>query len=129
MVKYVLNSNIALRSWWLVPHAYYVKGIREAAGLKAEEFAFLSACVCSESKYYYTFGAGIPILEFLLLMLSNMGDKLKNLKYFTIYSLFPGDKIVSGGDGYLPNLLAMAGIAIVLYVAGILWFRKRDFSV
>lgn len=44
MVKYVLNSNIALRSWWLVPHAYYVKGIREAAGLKAEEFAFLSAC-------------------------------------------------------------------------------------
>ena len=91
--------------------------------------AFLSACVCSESKYYYTFGAGIPILEFLLLMLSNMGDKLKNLKYFTIYSLFPGDKIVSGGDGYLPNLLAMAGIAIVLYVAGILWFRKRDLSV
>ena len=58
-----------------------------------------------------------------------MGDKLENLKYLTIYSLFPGDKIVSGGDGYLPSLLAMAGIAIVLYAAGILWFQKRDLSV
>ena len=43
-MKYVLSPNIALRSWWLVPCAYYTRGARDATGLKPEEFAFLSAC-------------------------------------------------------------------------------------
>ncbi len=41
---YTLNENIALRSWNLVPYAYYIKGERNAKGLKKEEFEFLSSC-------------------------------------------------------------------------------------
>lgn len=43
-MRYILNPNIALRSWRLVPFAYYIKGERNASGLKAEEFEFLSRC-------------------------------------------------------------------------------------
>lgn len=43
-MRYILNPHIALRSWQLVPYAYYIKGERNAKGLKAEEFAFLSSC-------------------------------------------------------------------------------------
>ena len=43
-MRYILNPYIALRSWMLVPYAYYIKGERNAAGLKKEEFEFLSAC-------------------------------------------------------------------------------------
>ena len=43
-MRYILNPNIALRSWQLVPYAFYVKGERNARGLKKEEFDFLSAC-------------------------------------------------------------------------------------
>lgn len=43
-MQYILNPNIALRSWRLVPFAYYIKGERNAQGLKKEEFEFLSAC-------------------------------------------------------------------------------------
>lgn len=43
-MRYILNPNIALRSWRLVPYAYYVKELRDAGGLTADEFAFLSAC-------------------------------------------------------------------------------------
>ena len=43
-MRYILSNHIALRSWQLVPYAYYVKGERNAKGLKAEEFAFLSSC-------------------------------------------------------------------------------------
>ena len=43
-MRYILNPNIALRSWRLVPYAYYIKGERNAAGLKKEKFEFLSAC-------------------------------------------------------------------------------------
>ncbi len=41
---YILNPNIALRSWWRVPYAYYIKGNRNAVGLKKEEFELLSLC-------------------------------------------------------------------------------------
>lgn len=44
MSRYILNPNIALRSWRLVPHAYYIKGVRDARGLKKEEFEFLLKC-------------------------------------------------------------------------------------
>ena len=40
----ILNPNVALRSWWLVPYAYYVKGNRNAIGLKKEEYEMLSLC-------------------------------------------------------------------------------------
>ena len=41
---YILNSNIALRSWWRVPYAYYHKGIRDAQKLTKEEFELLLQC-------------------------------------------------------------------------------------
>lgn len=35
---------IALRSWWRVPHAYYVEGVRDAKKLTKEEYDLLSLC-------------------------------------------------------------------------------------
>ena len=40
-MTYILSSNIALRSWRLVPYAYYIKGFRNARGLKKEEYELL----------------------------------------------------------------------------------------
>lgn len=44
MGKYILTENIALRSWWLVPFAYYKKGKRNARGLTADEYILLCRC-------------------------------------------------------------------------------------
>lgn len=41
---YILNSNIALRSWIMAPYAYYIKGQRDAVGLTQEEFLLLLRC-------------------------------------------------------------------------------------
>ena len=41
-MKYILNENIALRSWHLAPYAYYVRHMRNAAGLTKAEYEFLS---------------------------------------------------------------------------------------
>lgn len=43
-MRYILNPNIALRSWRLVPYAYYIKGVHDARGLKKDEFEFLLKC-------------------------------------------------------------------------------------
>lgn len=40
----LMNENVALRSWRLVPYAYYRKHQRNAGGLKKEEFELLSLC-------------------------------------------------------------------------------------
>lgn len=91
--------------------------------------AFLAACICSEAKNYYALGAGLPILFFLMQMLSNMGDKLENLKYMTVYTLPPTAEIVTGESGIWGQNVIMAVVAIVLFGSGIWWFCRRDLSL
>ena len=43
-MRYILDSQIALRSWQQVPYAYYRKGSPCAKGLKKEEFELLRSC-------------------------------------------------------------------------------------
>lgn len=48
-MSYILNEMIALRSWWRVPYACYVKGVQNAQKLTKEEFELMSRCDgCSE---------------------------------------------------------------------------------
>lgn len=42
--KYILNPNVALRSWQNVPYAYYVKNEKKAKGLTKDEFEILCKC-------------------------------------------------------------------------------------
>lgn len=91
--------------------------------------AFTVACIASESRQYYTVGGGIPLVFLLLQMLSNMGEKMENLKYATIYTLFPAEKIIQGAGGCLIPNLSMAVIALVFFGISILWFRQRDLAL
>lgn len=43
-MRYILNPDIALRSWRLVPYAYYVRSDPYAKGLKKDEFEILLKC-------------------------------------------------------------------------------------
>lgn len=43
-MRYILNTDIALRSWRLVPYAYYRKGEPFAKGLNKPEFELLLQC-------------------------------------------------------------------------------------
>lgn len=43
-MKYVVSDKVALRSWRLVPHAYYVYGYEYAQKLNPEAFDVLSRC-------------------------------------------------------------------------------------
>lgn len=89
--------------------------------------AFLAACFFQESKYFYTFGAGIPLLFFLLQMISNMGGKLEKVKYFTLYTLLPAEKIISGEGSCFMEHMILVCMAAVLFGIGVLYFKKKDF--
>lgn len=44
MRYYILNRDVALRSWRRVPYGYYIRGQREAKGLQKEEYELLCQC-------------------------------------------------------------------------------------
>jgi len=43
-MKYILNDNVALRSWWFYPYAYYFRYYNQAKRLTRAEFELLEHC-------------------------------------------------------------------------------------
>jgi len=89
---------------------------------------FFASCISNDTKRSFTIGAGLPVAFFLIQMLANMGGKLENLKYFTIFTLFNTNDILAGKSVVVPILTLLAG-AIVLYGIGMYIFSKRDLPV
>jgi ABC-2 type transport system permease protein len=89
---------------------------------------FFASCISNDTKRSFTIGAGIPVVFFLIQMLANLGGKLANLKYFTMFTFFNPTDIIAGKSIVLPVLILVA-VAIVLYGAGIFIFSKRDLPV
>lgn len=89
---------------------------------------FFASCISNDTKRSVTIGAGIPVAFFLIQMLGNMGGKLENLKYFTIFTFFNTNDIIAGKSVVFP-ILILAAVAIVLYGIGIFIFSKRDLPV
>lgn len=90
---------------------------------------FFAACIFDDSKYYYFVGAGVPVLFFFFNMMGNMGEDLEFLKYATIYSLLPADKLIAGNSEAVLPCVCLFFICVVLSVAGGICFTKRDLSL
>lgn len=87
---------------------------------------FLASCCVSDSKSFYLIGAGVPVLFFLIQMVSNMGEKLEKLKYATIYSLLPIEEILKENAVFPVQNIVLLVIAAVLFLLGAWRFRRRD---
>ena len=100
-----------------------------ALHLAISGIAFLASCIFNETKNSYLFGVGIPIVFFLIKMLANMGKELQNLKYATIFTLLPTDKIALGDTDVLLPISILLVIAIGLYATGAYIFTKKDLPI
>lgn len=91
---------------------------------------FLAACIFHEARLFYLFGAGIPVIFYLLQMLGNMGGDLENLKYGSIFTLFPGKEIVAGDFTFASGAITstiILGVLILLFSSiGFFYFKKKD---
>jgi ABC-2 type transport system permease protein len=90
---------------------------------------FLASCLFSEGKYSIGFGAGIPALMFVLQMLANTGGNAENAKYFTFFSLFNPDGLLTGETSAIAGILLLLAGAIVLFTASIAIFCKKDLHI
>jgi ABC-2 type transport system permease protein len=89
-------------------------------------YCFFVSCSSKDLRTSYAYSTGIPILFYLIQALSNMGGSLEKLKYFTIYSLFAPEKLMTQDSSSLWMLGALFLIGLLCYMLAIRVFVKRD---
>lgn len=94
--------------------------------LAVSGICFLSSCIFNEGKIATAVGAGIPVVFFLIQMLVNMGDKLENLKYTTIFTFFQPTGLLEGTNEAYIGIAVLAILGLALYSIGITVFCKRN---
>ncbi|MCH7322673.1 ABC transporter permease [Solibacillus sp. MA9] len=87
--------------------------------------SFFFSSYCNLTKNSLAFGAGIPIAFFLFQLISSVDDSLDVLSYFTINALFDTTAILEG-ENYWWKLGLLLGIGIVLYIASLEVFKRKD---
>lgn len=86
---------------------------------------FFSSCLFNDARNSLMVGAGLPVFFLVIQMISNVDEKLKFLKYFTLFTLFDPEKIIQGGM-FLPQFVALFVISVVMYGLAIYVFNKKD---
>ncbi|RXI96636.1 hypothetical protein DS745_23335 [Anaerobacillus alkaliphilus] len=86
---------------------------------------FFASCLFNRSSQSLALGAGLTLFFFAMNMLSGMNDSLEILKNVTIITLYDSNAIIQSGS-YGPQLIILVGLTLVLYLAGILVFKRKD---
>lgn len=87
--------------------------------------SFFFSSYCNLTKNSLAFGAGIPIAFFLFQLLGTVDESLNVLNYFTINALFDTTAILDG-ENYWWKLIILLGIGIILYIASLEVFKRKD---
>lgn len=92
--------------------------------------SFLASCIFSDAKLSLAFGAGIPILLFVMKMLSEISEKVEVLRYLTVYTLIDINRIIGGDSTYvLIASLILLGIVAIFYSLAITIFNKKSLVI
>lgn len=86
---------------------------------------FFASCLFNDTKNSLMVGAGLPVAFLVIQMISGVGEKVRFLRYFTLFTLFDADKIIKGGT-FIPQFIALLIISVIMYVSGIYVFNKKD---
>lgn len=86
--------------------------------------SFFFSCLFNDSKMSLGFGAGIPISFILMYMLGGASKDAGMLKSISIYGLYDPVELTRGAAMWETNLFYI-GVIVVLFVAGVLVFRKK----
>jgi hypothetical protein len=83
------------------------------------------SCLANESKYSIAFGAGIPVVLFLMNVFSGVSERLGWMGRVSDYGLFEANNILSGSFDFLPVCSVYVFGAAALYAAGFLFSARK----
>lgn len=90
---------------------------------------FFASCLFNETKHSIAVGAGIPALMYILQALSNTGGNAENVKYFTFFTLFNPNGLISGETSAITGTIILFAGAMALFVAAIEVFARKDLHI
>lgn len=92
--------------------------------------SFLASCIFNDNKLALTVGVGLPVFLFVAKMLSEISDKVENIKYLSIYTIIDIDKIIAGDSTYvIISSLILLGVSSLLFGASIYIFNKKSLVI
>jgi len=94
--------------------------------LSISAICFFFSCLFDDTKHSLALGGGLPVGFFVINMLSGVGNRYEWLRHLTLFSLYEPGRILSGGQPLVLTYAVLAGIAALLYGAGIYPFHHRD---
>lgn len=90
---------------------------------------FFFSCVFNDTRLSLFFGAGIPILFFLLSIFGGVSENAAFLKNYSLYSLFNGLAIVTGEANVGLISLEFAAIIFLLFAGGLAVFQFKRLPI
>lgn len=90
---------------------------------------FLPSCVFNESKMSLGCATAVVVYSILIQMISQVGDKLENLKYATPITLFNVDGLIAAEPEAYLTCGIMYAAGIVLMAAGAAWFNRKNLPI
>lgn len=91
--------------------------------------SFCASCVFNDTKRSNGVSSGLSIAFILIQMLSNVGDKLKDLRYFTPLTLFNTDGILAGEAGATVSYMILYIAGLIFLTIGVTAFSRRDLHI
>lgn len=96
--------------------------------LAVSGIVFLSSSIFNKSSSAMGLGAGLPLLFYVLSLVSTLDDSFEFLKYFSLNTLFDTTNIVAGSN-YVLQFIAMFAISVITYTASVIYFKKKDLPI
>lgn len=86
---------------------------------------FFASCVFNFSSKSLMLGAGLSVFFFAINLLVNMSSDLEFLKVVSLFELFDASAIIAGEE-FLLQWITLFGIGALLYIGGMLFFKRKD---
>ena len=93
--------------------------------LALSSITFFASTVFNRTGMALAIGGGITFMFFIITMVQQLMDTAENLEYLTITTLFDTSAIRAGGE-FIWGLVALGGIALILYSISNIVFTKKD---
>ncbi|MBS3949717.1 MAG: ABC transporter permease [Peptococcaceae bacterium] len=87
--------------------------------------AFFFSCLFNETRYSLSFGAGIPIMFFMMNMLGGSTPNLRFLADASIFGFYNPMRLVAGESVLTVNMLYIGIITVLLAAATLIFNKKR----
>lgn len=92
-------------------------------------YSFLFSCLFNDEKRALNLSAGLTIIFFVLHLIGKMSSNVDWLLHFTVFSAFDPQKISRGNADLFWPIFGLAAAGIILYVAAIVIFKKKDLPI